>query len=77
LLRKIPCVENNLYFGRFVTQWVEIYYLCHNVGMGFTQWCWPDGKSLFEQPYYVIEIFSIINEQLTLFIQQKTKSKRK
>jgi len=30
---------------------------------GFTQWCWPDGKSLIEQDNLLLEGFQIIKSE--------------
>lgn len=44
--------------------WLLLWRECHTGGMGGPmRLCWPDGKSLLEQPAIVVNVFAMISDQ--------------
>jgi len=65
--------------GFLVNTWFDLFMACHNIGTGgVIQWCWPDGKSVFEQPAYMSKIFKLILTEINKAAKQaKANGKRK
>lgn len=44
---------------------MQLWQQCHTAGFsGAQRLCWPDGKSLLEQPAIVVTLFSLITEEV-------------
>lgn len=69
----IPVIKN-----KSLLSWVNIFYACHNQGLsGLTQWCWPDGKSYFDQFAFLPQIFNLIKQQIAIYLNQQSRKKSK
>lgn len=57
---------------------LEMAYGCFNVsgGMGISieQWCWPDGKAMLDQPYWLVQLFGIFRQAAANEIGRKEKA---
>lgn len=51
---------------------------CHvPTSSGWRQWCWPDGRSLLEQPQPRVQALSLIRNEANATMAQKLESERK
>jgi len=50
--------------GLNCSTWIELWNGCHTSGFaGPMRLCWPDGKSLIEQPAITVRMFEMITDQ--------------
>jgi hypothetical protein len=76
LIRNQPVLELRQYAGKFAYQWLDIFLHCHSPSLtGLAQWTFPDGRSLYDQPNYLPEIFRLINGQIGIQTEQVARQK--
>lgn len=47
-----------------VSNWLMLFRSCFNYNeSGFSQWCWPDGRSLLDQSQITMTVFDIIKSE--------------
>lgn len=64
--------------GRLISSWIELFDSCFNyTEYGFSQWCFPDGQVLLDQPSYVPKIFSLIKSEAERQINKKVNNSNK
>lgn len=63
------------YGGLTCAGWLRVYGLCHSSGFSGPELrAWPDGRSLVEQPWLVVETFEVIAGQMVAEAESRRKS---
>ena len=56
---------------------LELAYSCFNIsgGMGVVvdQWCWPDGRAMLQQPYWLVQTFGLVKQVAAMEIGRQMK----